>query len=128
MNSNVSETSPTRPSERFAGSAGFIDLDCEAAELLERAKSSPHARAERTLYRHQGVTIAMFAFQESASLPSHAADGVVSVQVLTGRVRIAAGDESFTLSRGQLLRMVPKLTHDLHAEDSSVVLVQIART
>lgn len=115
-----------RPSERFSGNAGAIDLEQDAADLLERSARSDHARAERTLYRHEGVTIALFALQRGAMLPPHTADGVVSVHVLMGRVRMSVGSERFDLPSGQLLRLAPGLTHDLHAVETSVVLVHIA--
>lgn len=116
-----------RPSERFAGQTGVLDLEWEASDLLGRAIESEHGHTQRTLYRLGGATIAMFALREHAALPPHAADGVVSVHVLRGRVRVHAGGETFELEAGRLIRMTPGLEHDLHAEAPSVVLVHIAR-
>lgn len=116
-----------RASERFLGDVGLIDLDQEAADLLERATHSQHGHAQRTLYRHSGSTIAMFAFRGAAGLPSHRADGVVSVQVLRGRIELNAGGECFELAPGRMVRMAPGLPHDLRAIAASVVLVHIAR-
>lgn len=45
----------TRPSERFAGDTGTLDLEREATDLLEHAVGSEHGHAQRTLYRHGGV-------------------------------------------------------------------------
>lgn len=118
----------TRPSERFAGDTGTLDLEREATDLLEHAVGSEHGHAQRTLYRHGGVTIAMFAFREHATLPPHAVDGVVSVHVLRGRVTMTAGDSRFELVAAHLVRMTPKVTHDVSASSPSVVLIHIAQS
>lgn len=115
-----------RPSERFSGSAGVIDIHGTAGELLASAEAGPHGRVQRTLYRGGGVTIAMFAFQAGAALPSHSAGAVVSVHVLHGRVSMVAGGDPFELRSGQLLRIEPRVTHEVLALDPSVILVHIA--
>lgn len=119
-------TDSTRPADRFAGDAASLDLDREAADLLERAAGSEHGHAQRTLYRHGGLTVAMFAFRAHAGLPAHAAGGVVSVQVLRGRVTMHAGDERFDLPAGRMLRMTPGITHDVTTEIPSVILLHVA--
>jgi quercetin dioxygenase-like cupin family protein len=117
-----------RPSTRFEGEAGLLDLEQEATDLLERSVESPHGHAQRTLYRHAGATIAMFAFRAEAELPPHAADGVVSVQVLRGHVTMQAGASRFGLPAGQMVRLAPGVTHDVRASEPSVILTHIART
>ena len=117
----------TRPSARFEGEAGLLDLEQEASDLMEHSVGSKHGHAQRTLYRYAGVTIAMFALQENAALPRHAADGVVSVHVLRGQITINAGETRFDLAAGQLVRMEPRLAHDVCASMPSVILLHIAR-
>lgn len=118
----------SRPSERFSGDAGVIDLQQEAADLLERAIQSAHGHAQRTLYRHQGTTIAMFALREGAALPPHAADGVVTVHVLRGHARMNVENRQLDVASGHLARLIPGTTHDLRAQVPLVVLVHIARS
>ncbi|MFI4896776.1 MAG: cupin domain-containing protein [Phycisphaerales bacterium JB059] len=117
-----------RPSVRFEGETGLLDLEQEAADLLERSVESPHGHAQRTLYRHAGATIAMFAFRAGAQLPPHAADGVVSVHVLRGHVTMQAGASRLELPAGQMLRLAPGVTHDVSASEPSVILTHIAST
>ncbi len=116
-----------RPSARFEGEAGLLDLEHEASDLLEQSVGSRHGHAQHTLYRYAGVTIAMFALQENAALPRHAADGVVSVHVLRGQITINAGATRFDLPAGRLVRMEPRVAHDVRASTPSVILLHIAR-
>jgi len=124
----MNDDSRTRPADRFSGAVGLIDLSSDAKELLERAAQSPHGHAQRTLYRHGGATIAMFAFRADSKLPPHAADGVVSLQVLSGQVRMIAGDDCLDLAAGHLVRMAPGCEHDLCAPVPSVVLLHVCRS
>lgn len=115
-----------RPSERFSGDAGVLDVRDIATELLGAADAERHGRSQRTLHRSGGVTIAMFAFRAGASLPKHAADAVVSIHVLHGEVSVTAGGRPFALREGQLLRLEPRTPHEVVAALPSVVLVHIA--
>lgn len=119
------ESAP-RPSERFSGAAGVLDLDAVAADLLGATDADRHGRAQRTLYRFGGVSIAMFAFRAGASLPTHSTESVVSIHVLRGQVSMHAGSSRFELTAGQVLRLEPRTPHDLEAVAPSVILVHIA--
>lgn len=120
--------STPRPSDRFSGDAGLVELDRVADELLAAAEADGHGRAQRTLYRSGAVTIALFAFRAGASLPSHAAAAVITIEVRRGRVSMTAGGNAFDLRTGHLLRLAPRTPHDVRAAEPSVILVHIAGT
>ncbi|MEZ6233439.1 MAG: hypothetical protein R3B68_04545 [Phycisphaerales bacterium] len=115
-----------KPQERFEGSAGLIHLDQVAGELLELADTAASGRASRTLYRYGPVTVAMFAFRTGGELPAHAADAVVTIQCLRGRVQVSAGDDLFDVAVHGLTRLAPRQVHAVRAESASVILVHIA--
>lgn len=116
----------TPPSERFDPPSDRLRVGEVADELIAQAQASEHGRAQRTLYRHRGVTIAMFAFSDGGSLPSHAAAAVVSVHLVHGRVSMRAGEQAFELSEGDLVRMEPRVVHEVRAMAPSAILVHIA--
>ncbi len=123
----MSGTPAARASERFSGASAMINLAHEAEELLGRAADSQNGHAQRALYRHGGKTIALFALIVDATLPPHAADGVVSVHVLRGRVVMNAGEARYDAPPGSLVRLKPKVVHDVRAEEDSVILVHISK-
>ena len=114
-----------RPAHRFAGETGVLDLDEHAGELLDVARQSASGHAQRTLYRHHGASVAMFAFEPDGRLPTHQVDGVVTVQPLSGEISVTASGESRPLRPGRLLRMVPGVSHDVQAKTRAVILVHI---
>lgn len=114
-----------RPAQRFTGETGVLDLDRHAGELLESADKSASGHAQRTLYRHGGASVAMFAFEPGGRLPTHQVDGVVTIQVLSGEVSVTASTESRPIRPGSLLRMRPGVSHDVRARTRAVILAHI---
>lgn len=103
-------------------------LEALAREQLEKAASATSGRAAHTVYGgHEHVLrqtlIALMAGQE---LSEHENPGEATVQVLLGRVKLRAGDDSWEGRRGDLL-VVPQLPHSLESIEDSVVLMTVAK-
>lgn len=103
-------------------------LEALAREQLEKVASASSGRAAHTVYGgHEHVLrqtlIALMASQE---LSEHESPGEVTVQVLLGRVRLRAGDDSWEGRRGDLL-VVPQQPHSLESIEDSVVLMTVAK-
>jgi quercetin dioxygenase-like cupin family protein len=111
------------PEVRFAPDQHAIDLRAVARELEE----APARRGQRqkALYRHGRLTVALFTFDAGAGLADHVAAGVVTINVLDGRLRVFAGGVENTLPAGNLLVLAPGVRHDVHAEQPSTMLLQV---
>jgi quercetin dioxygenase-like cupin family protein len=59
-------------------------------------------------------------------LDEHESPGEATLQVLSGRVRLEAGDASTDASAGDLVE-IPPARHALHAYDDSVVLLTVTK-
>ena len=68
------------------------NLATAAAELLERAAAAPAGRAPLTLDRGAGAPLkqTLLALRSGAELAEHEAPGAATLQVLGGRLRLAA--------------------------------------
>ncbi len=119
----MSERSQSRPEDQLP--AHVFELNAEAEELLAGVADGGHK--QRTLYRCGKTTVAMFALGTGGGLPRHAVDGVVTVQVLRGRVSMDTPGRVLEFAVGGLLRMEPGLEHNVSAVEVSVILVHIAR-
>ena len=53
------------------------------------------------------------------------AEGVVTVQLLSGRITMSAEGKSYELSAGQMLVMAPGVQHDVQAEEASRMLLTV---
>ena len=123
----MKQSEPPRPREhpdvRFAPEQHLIDLRAVARELAE----TPARRGQRqkALYRHGRLTVALFTFDAGAGLADHVAAGVVTINVLDGRLRIKAGDVENTLPAGSLLVLAPGVRHDVYAVEPSTMLLKV---
>lgn len=113
------------PDERFSAPQHHVDLSAITAQLRAEPLPSQRNHRQETLYRHGPVTIALFLFERGARLPQHVAEGVVTVHVLEGRLNMTAEGKSHDLSAGQLLVMAPGVRHDVHAVDSTRMLLTV---
>ncbi len=106
-----------------------VSLTALVRELSEDSLSASSGRAARTLYGGQGHLLrqTMIALADGRSLDEHENPGEATVQVLRGRVRLEAGDQSWEGAAGHLLP-IPPARHSLHALEDSVVLLTAALT
>lgn len=103
-------------------------LTALARELLERARTEGSGRSADTVYgghehRLRQTVVALTAGREMAE---HVNPGEATVQVLVGRVRLRAGDDSWEGARGDLI-IAPQARHSLEAMEDAAVLLTVAK-
>jgi len=103
-------------------------LTALAREQLELAKAAASGRSSHTVYGGHERTLrqTLIALTAGQRLDEHANPGEATVQVLHGRVRMAAGDTASEGSAGDLL-IVPDAPHTLEALNDAVVLLTVAK-
>jgi quercetin dioxygenase-like cupin family protein len=103
-----------------------VDLHQLSADLLERAAGERAKRAASTLpHPVDGLRQTLIALVGGAELGEHESPGPASLQVLRGRVRVIAGDETVEIGAHEF-SPVPDRRHSLHADEDSVVLLSVA--
>ena len=104
-----------------------ISLTQLAEERLAAARDSSNGRAAATIYggRDHDMRQTLIALVQGHALGQHESPGEASLQVLSGEVRITAGEESWSGVAGDYL-VIPPLRHDLHAVSDAVVLLTVA--
>lgn len=113
------------PDNRFAAPQHQFDLNQVADKLLAEPLQGRRMHRQETLYKHSSATIALFLFEANARLPEHMTEGVVTVQVLQGKLKMNVGDQVHELSAGQLLFMEPSVKHDVLALEPSRMLLTV---
>jgi len=103
-----------------------ISLSAVVEEQLAAARSSHSGRAAHTIHGGHDhflrqTVIALIAGHE---LGEHQSPGEATLQVLRGRVRLTAGDDSCEGATGDYL-MIPPVRHALLAIDDSAVLLTV---
>ncbi len=113
------------PDNRFEAAQHEIDLEQVAAKLLAEPLPQKRNHRQETLYKHGPVTVALFLFEAGGELPQHEAGGVVTVQVLAGRLRMTVEGEVHEMTAGQMLVMAPGVRHDVQAVEATRMLLTV---
>jgi quercetin dioxygenase-like cupin family protein len=93
-------------------------------QLLAQAHGTHSGRAAHTVYggRDHALRQTVIALAGGHELAEHESPGEATLQVLSGRVRLTAGDEAWEGGPGEIVA-IPSARHALAAlEDASVLL------
>ena len=104
-----------------------MSLDALAREHLERARGHGSGRSAETIYGGHEHTLrqTVVALTAGTTLADHENPGEATLHVLTGRVRLGAGSDSWDGRDGDLI-VIPPARHNLEAVTDSVVLLTVA--
>ena len=96
-------------------------------EQLATARAATSGRAALTLHggHEHDLRQTVIVLVEGRSLGEHESPGEATLQVLSGRVRMVAGSESWEGGEGDHL-VIPPARHDLTALTDAAVLLTVA--
>lgn len=104
-------------------------LDALARELLDDAGRSEAARAASTVVGgHENVLRqTVVALKAGSQLAEHENPGEATVYVISGRIELTAGEDSWHARTGDLVEIPPERHGVLALEDSAVLLTAVPR-
>lgn len=115
------------PEDRLAEPIQLIDLPGVAAGLRSEPHGSVAGHRQIAIVRHGPVTVILFAFEAGGVLKEHSAEGVVTIQVLKGRLHLVVGGDSREAGPGQLVALAPGVMHSVRAPVASEMLLTVHR-
>jgi quercetin dioxygenase-like cupin family protein len=95
-------------------------LHKEAAWLQGTGPSS------KTLAKHDDLRIVLLAMKKKMCMHEHKTAARISVQTLTGHIRLRLPDRTIELPAGQLLVLDQCVPHDVEAEEDSAFLLTLS--
>lgn len=104
-----------------------LSLDAVVREQLERASQEDSHRSAVTVCggHEKKLRQVVIALCGGSKLSEHENPGEATIQVLRGRVRLRAGEDSWDGRTGDLL-MIPDARHELDAiEDAAIMLTVV---
>jgi quercetin dioxygenase-like cupin family protein len=122
-------TSPRRRPHTPPLASAYLEFDLAAeVERLHGETTWDSGQNARTLVKYDDLRVVLMALKTGARIPAHTAKGNISVQVLSGHIRLNASGRVFDLRPGNLLALGYETPHDLEALEESAVLLTIAWT
>jgi quercetin dioxygenase-like cupin family protein len=118
--------SPERAPQQLDSPLATIDLAVESAQLRNERGWREGDRNANTLVKTPDFRVVLTALRSGARLQEHQAAGWVSVQTVTGRLRLRVGNQQVELPQGHLVVLEPGLAHDVEALEDSVFLLTLA--
>ncbi len=113
------------PVERLASPVQVFDVATVVESLRNEAHEAKDGHRQVTIGRHGPVTLIVMTFEEGGLFKEHAADGVVTIHVLGGRLEVTLEAETLELVTGQLVTLAPSLPHSVRALEQSEMLLSV---
>lgn len=114
------------PEERLSAPVKCVDLTAATAALHAEPHAAINGHRQIVVFRHGLVTLVSYAFDPGGILREHQADGVVTILVLAGHLRVSAEGEQYELDRGQLVGLAPNVPHTVEATVASEMLLTVS--
>jgi quercetin dioxygenase-like cupin family protein len=118
--------SPERPMHQVAHSRLTFDLGAELERLRAEESWLQGTRNAKTLVKEPDFRLVLISLRRDGRMEEHRAPGRISIQTLTGRLRLYVQGETIDLTVGQVLVLDPGVTHDVEALEESAFLLTIA--
>lgn len=118
-------TGPQRSPQPTAGPYLAFNLT-EEAERLRHEPAWSSGRNSRTMLKYADFRIVLIVLRAQHRMEEHHTDANISVQTLSGRMRVRAAGKMFEMPTGELLALERGMPHDVEAVEDSTFLLTIA--
>ena len=114
------------PAERLSGSELIIDTRALLNAVQQEPVTFPLHGHRQIAVLHRGpVRMVLYTFDENGRIPEHAAEGVVTIQVLRGSLNVQTPDADHELSDGMVLVLDPSIRHSVIATKPTEMLLSV---
>ena len=128
MENKSNDATPQRPDGERILNAPLVEMDLN--KFIEQIKNeTTWADSDRnsvTIFKSETMRIVLIGLHENAELKSHKTNGVISVQVLEGKIEFTAEQKSTPIEKGQMIALQENITHSVKALTESCFLLTLA--
>ncbi len=89
----------------------FMDLDQFIKQLKNEETWDKNDRNGITIFKTDNLTTVLTCLHKDASIKDNSVDGILQVQVLSGRIRITTADGDIDMEEGKMIVFHPGIGH-----------------
>jgi quercetin dioxygenase-like cupin family protein len=115
-----------RAARSLNGPVAVVDLSAESASLRNEPIWQSASINAVTLSKEPDIRLVLTAVKAGAVMRHHSVPGTVTVQTLSGRIRLNLADQQTDLATGSVLILERDIVHDIEAIEDSTFLLTIA--
>ena|SRR5690349_6982337 len=130
MEEKYNEATEQRPEGDRQVDAALVTIDLPAF-MTQIRNESPWKSGKRnaiTVFKTNGLRIVLIGLHKGTEMARHTADGIISVQVLEGKMQFNTDAKSVELTQGQLLALHERIPHSILAVEETIFLLTLTTT
>jgi len=104
----------------------LIDLPSFMEQIKHEATWKNSDRNAITIFKSKAMRIVLIALHSGAVMNAHTAIGILSIQVLEGRMKFTSALQNTELHKGQMLALHEGIPHSLTAVEDTTFLLTLA--
>jgi len=128
MDVKFNDSTELRPDGERILDAPLVHINIKefTKQLLEEEAWKKRDRNAMTVYKTDGMRIVLIALHEDAVMARHKAEGIISVQVLKGKMNFITDERTVELEEGMMVTLHKGKPHSVAALKETVFLLTIA--
>ncbi len=128
MENKSNDATPLRPEGERILNAPLVEMNL--IQSIKQIKSeTTWAESDRnsmTIFKSETMRMVIIGLHKNAELKPHKANGVISVQVLEGKIEFTAEQQSTQIEKGQMVALTENITHSVRALTESFFLLTLS--
>lgn len=128
MKKKSNNATPLRPDGERILNAPLVEMNLSEIikQIISETTWTDSDRNSVTLFKSETMRIVLIGLHEKAELKPHKANGVISVQVIQGKIEFIAEQQNTHLEKGQMIALQENIVHSVKALTESFFLLTIA--
>lgn len=125
----TTDATPQRPEGERVLNAPLTEIDIN--DIIEKIKAestwSESDRNSMTIHKSDNLVLVLIGLRSGAEMKPHKAGGILTLQVLDGKIDFIAEQNKTILKKGSMLVLHENIFHNVIAQEESFLLLSIAK-
>lgn len=128
MENKSNDATPQRPEGNRVVSAPLVEMDLNKVitQIKGETTWTDSDRNAVTIFKSETMRIVLMGLHEHAELKPHKVNGMISVQVLEGKINFVAEQQTSLIEKGQMIALHENITHSVLALTETFFLLTLA--